>query len=74
MKMRFLPLFDNLDNLHKNQDNAILPAPDYHQDFYHSLNFLKSYAGSQGTFNSYRREAERLLQWCWHIKKPLWPH
>lgn len=69
MKLRLLPLFDNLDNLHKNQDNVILPAPDYLQDFCHSLNFLKSYAGSQGTFNSYRREAERLLQWCWHIKK-----
>ncbi|MCC5014168.1 MULTISPECIES: tyrosine-type recombinase/integrase [unclassified Legionella] len=69
MKIQLLPLFDNLDNLHKNQDNVILPAQDYQQDFYHSLNFLKSYTGSQGTFNSYRREAERLLQWCWHIKK-----
>lgn len=28
-----------------------------------SKNFLKSYNGSVGTFNSYRREVERLLQW-----------
>jgi site-specific recombinase XerD len=73
MKTPLSPLFDNLDNLHKNQENAIIPSPEYQHDFYHSLNFLKSYVGSQGTFNSYRREAERLLQWCWHIKKTTLP-
>jgi site-specific recombinase XerD len=26
--------------------------------------FLKAYRGSQGTFNSYRREIERLIHWC----------
>lgn len=29
--------------------------------------FLKHYVGSVGTFNSYRREVERLLHWTWHI-------
>jgi site-specific recombinase XerD len=33
----------------------------------HSLAFLKSYVGSTGTFNSYRREVEKLLQWTWYI-------
>lgn len=71
MKTPLLPLFDNLDNLHKNRENVVLPGAEFQDDFYHCLNFLKSYAGSQGTFNSYRRETERLLQWCWNIKKSL---
>jgi len=69
MKLKLLPLFDNLDHLHKNMENVVLPHPQFQTDFYHCLNFLKSYVGSQGTFNSYRRETERLLQWCWNIKK-----
>ncbi|WP_444946809.1 hypothetical protein ACJJIP_09975 [Microbulbifer sp. VTAC004] len=31
--------------------------------------FLYSYNGSQATFNSYRRELERLLQWAWRIEE-----
>lgn len=69
MKMNLLPLFDNLDNVHKNLEHAVLPDPVYQQDFIHSLNFIKSYTGSLGTFNSYRRETERLLQWSWLIRK-----
>lgn len=68
MKSKLLPLFDNLNHLHKNHENAVLPDPQFKNDFHYTLNFLKSYTGSQGTFNSYRREAERLLQWSWHIK------
>ena len=30
-----------------------------------ALQFLQSYASSADTFKSYRREIERLLQWCW---------
>lgn len=37
------------------------------QDFEISREFLISYAGSNDTFNSYRREVERLLQWSWLI-------
>lgn len=69
MKPQLLPIFDSLNHFHKNIENAKLPSPDFQNDFYHSLNFLKSYTGSLGTFNSYRREVERLLQWCWQIKK-----
>ncbi len=73
MKIKLLPLFDSLSHFHKNSENAVIPAPDFHKDFYHSLNFLKSYTGSVGTFNSYRREIERLLQWCWQIRKKTLP-
>lgn len=37
------------------------------QDYELSLTFLYSYRGSRDTFASYRREVERLLQWCWFI-------
>jgi site-specific recombinase XerD len=68
MKGKLLPLFDSLNHLHKNHEHVVLPAEQFRNDFRYTLNFLKSYTGSQGTFNSYRREAERLLQWSWHIK------
>lgn len=68
MKIRILPLFDSIDHLHKNAEHVILPSTHVQSDFNHVLDFLKSYNGSLGTFNSYRREAERLLQWCWLIK------
>jgi len=38
-------------------------------DYLHILNFLYSYRGSQDTFNAYRRELERLVQWSWMIQK-----
>lgn len=68
MKYKLLPLFDNLNHLHKNHESVVLPYPHFSSDFHYSLAFLRSYTGSQGTFNSYRREVERLLQWAWHIK------
>ncbi|HVT62949.1 MAG TPA: tyrosine-type recombinase/integrase [Legionellaceae bacterium] len=67
--MKLLPLFDNLDHIHKNTEFVVLPDPKFQADFYNVLQFLKSYTGSSGTFNSYRREAERLLQWAWNIQK-----
>ncbi len=38
-------------------------------DLEFTLKFLYSYNGSTATFNSYRRELEKLLQWCWRIEK-----
>ena len=73
MKKQLLPLFDSMTHLHKNIEHVVLPDSRYQQDFTHTLNFLKSYNGSLGTFNSYRREAERLLQWCWLIKEATLP-
>jgi len=37
-------------------------------DYEFSLKFLHSYTGSSATFNAYRRELERLLQWAWFIR------
>lgn len=37
-------------------------------EYNYALAFLKSYNSSSGTFNAYRREIERLLQWSWYIK------
>ena len=37
-------------------------------DFNQAKSFLLSYNGGEATFNSYRREVERLLQWAWLIK------
>ncbi|WP_367605980.1 tyrosine-type recombinase/integrase [Legionella sp. W05-934-2] len=64
---KILPLFDNINHLNKNDQHVILPSPNCYDDFRYTLNFLRSYTGSLGTFNSYRRESERLLQWTWHI-------
>jgi site-specific recombinase XerD len=74
MKNLFLPLFDNIDYIHKNSVNVCLPNEEFRVEFNYSLHFLKSYNGSLGTFNSYRREIERLLQWSWNIKKSLIKH
>lgn len=69
MKFKLLPIFDNLNHLHKNHEHVVLPDMLFQNDFSYALSFLKSYTGSQGTFNSYRRETERLLQWSWLVKK-----
>ena len=37
-------------------------------DFEFALKFLYSYNGSTATFNSYRRELERFIQWAWRIE------
>ncbi|MEN8132949.1 MAG: site-specific integrase [Pseudomonadota bacterium] len=39
------------------------------RDLEYALKFLYSYNGSTATFNSYRREIERLLQWSWRIER-----
>ena len=45
------------------------PLEGAEQDYVSTLQFLKSYDGSTATFNAYRRELERLLQWSWHIRQ-----
>ena len=63
------PIFDNIDHIDQNHTIVSLPAQHFYDDFKHTIAFLKCYVGSEGTFNSYRRETERLLQWSWLIKK-----
>ncbi len=65
------PLFDTLE--HTYISNAPVQLNDkYKLDYQHALQFLHSYRGSEATFNSYRREVERLLHWSWKVaKKPI---
>lgn len=42
------------------------------KDYEYILKFLYSYNGSSATFNAYRRELERLMQWSWRVEiKPI---
>lgn len=56
-------LFDDIHHI----DTNLMPSSNDSKinldDFNKALEFLKSYKGSQGTFNAYRREVERLLHW-----------
>lgn len=71
-------LFDTLDNI---DAEPLACITDYlkqisinqaDKEYALAKNFLLSYAGSLDTFNSYRREIERLLQWAWLVaKKPV---
>ena len=71
------PIIDNLDYLGNSfqQTNFSTAAffsgeqsvPGSEVDLEFALKFLISYNGSTATFNSYRREIERLLQWAWFI-------
>ncbi|WP_394179428.1 tyrosine-type recombinase/integrase [Marinomonas posidonica] len=76
-----LALIDNLEHLPNpfTQFEAIatslipnapyLNKAEYRRDLQLALCFIYSYNGSQATFNSYRREVERLLLWSWNIAK-----
>lgn len=63
-----LPLFDSLTNMLA----ADYVAPNHilhKQDYAIAKAFILSYRGSEATFNAYRREVERLIQWTWLIKE-----
>lgn len=71
------PLFDTLETLEKNtqffSDLTTSDQPhrfvNFPHDYSHASRFLYSYRGSPATFNAYRREVERLLQWSWFVEK-----
>lgn len=69
-----LPLFDAIETLNTERPFAdkALPAQAA-VDYKHACSFLYSYRGSAETFKSYRREIERLLQWCWFVQKKSLP-
>ena len=73
MKMSPLALFDSINNFSEENDFSYLDNEKYcMEDISVSLKFLNAYQGSKGTFNSYRREIERLIHWCALIaNKPL---
>ena len=59
-----IPVFEDLTQMDSYDLIAYLPDQTHLPDYTKALNFLKAYNGSQGTFNAYRREVERLLHWC----------
>src|SRR5688572_11615229 len=62
------PLFDSMENVISLEASNQLKAANS-DDYFYAKEFLKSYKGSSGTFNAYRREIERLLHWSWLIAK-----
>ncbi len=61
------PLFDTLEN-----HQSIRESHPFPEDYRLAAAFIHSYRGSEATFNAYRREVERLLQWSAHVAcKPL---
>lgn len=61
------PIFDSLANLLDNP-SAVSPTEiKFTKDYALAKSFLLSYRGSEATFNAYRREVERLIQWAWLI-------
>ena len=58
-----LAFFDSIEYIKKQMPPNYL-SQTQKNDFIASQGFLKSYRGSLGTFNSYRRDIERLLHWC----------
>lgn len=61
------PLIDTVAQISINPPDAkkIL----FKADWDNVITFLKQYDGNEQTFNAYRRELERLLQWSWLITK-----
>lgn len=64
-----LPLFDNIEHIDQCDEYAKIPDDAHIIDYKVAQAFLRCYTGSLGTFNSYRREIERFLHWCWLIAK-----
>lgn len=68
-----LPIVDNLvqlkDRLYRDATANDLQQESRYMglDYQTVTQFLLSYDGSSDTFNAYRRELERLLQWSWRI-------
>lgn len=64
-----IPFFDTLENMDVGL-NGVSGLPEAHpKEYRYAWQFLYSYRGSEPTFNSYRREIERLLQWSWLVAK-----
>ena len=72
------PIIDNLEHIDNPYQQAKFNASQYFApgniiehaatDLEYALKFLYAYNGSSATFNAYRREVERLLQWSWFVR------
>jgi len=72
------PLFDTIDSIPEPTATCVISyletinIKEAKTEFETSRKFLDSYSGSDDTFNSYRREIERFIHWCWLIAgKPI---
>lgn len=63
------PLFDTLDYLKAPHPVLETLSIQEKTDYALGIDFLKQYHGSKATFESYRREVERLYQWSLQIVK-----
>ncbi len=74
------PIFDNLEEMGNPFKRTTYPIDKYFcaseqapsgcaVDLEYAQKFLYSYNGSSATFNAYRRELERFLQWSWRIEE-----
>ncbi|HZW61345.1 MAG TPA: site-specific integrase [Candidatus Babeliales bacterium] len=62
------PIIDTLVELDKTL--LLTVSPEFAKnDINVSLDFLNQYTGNKATFEAYRREIERLLQWAWLVAK-----
>ncbi len=66
------PLFDRIEFARNAFPPSEMESPKQ-ADFKYALAFINCYTGSLGTFNSYRREVERLLHWSWEVAKKTLP-
>lgn len=65
------PLFQSLDDMLAGEAYSPTLHADENKIYTYAKQFLLSYRGSLDTFNSYRREIERYLQWCQLIAKKI---
>lgn len=63
------PLFDTLENWDIASKQLSQIETHFKSDYQFASLFLHAYRGNETTFNAYRREVERYLQWCWLISK-----
>jgi site-specific recombinase XerD len=74
MAFKFHPLFGNIKDFNESSvavKNHLIAMKNevILSEYELSKRFLQSYIYSSDTFKSYRREVERLLQWCWFEKQ-----
>lgn len=67
-KFSLLPIFDTLEYI-KDQKCHVTTLPFAKKDFETARKFLLQYDQSVPTFEAYRREIDRLIQWAWNIQQ-----
>jgi len=63
------PLIDSLEHVKQHNIESIKSPGFALNDYPAAIEYLKQYDGNKATFESYRREIERLFQWSWYIEK-----